>query len=628
MKNSNTLIGKTIYALIFLVVAPAILWYWASFTNELIDLPVLGSPDTGRILIVIGGILILWGMYALRKFGNGLPMNAFPPEKFVTKGPYRLFRHPIYWGFGMLMTGVFMLTNSPAGLWVVTPVTILSMIALVWGYEKIDLEKRFPKMYIKTIFDLTENSEEATTLRDRLFSFALIVGLLIFCNYLIVNLLPANTGISLSVHPIFENPVLPYLSLGYILLIIFIVKKNNILRDWTISGVLGLSYMTFFAMIYPSLFAGHLVKDSSEMSGIEIYLSAVPLFLILISANAYYKNGKTGGIIFGIIGLMVGLGQLSSGTLFVEHLMTSLLLFFVATQRLRVWLFLINASEIIANSWREWTFGKVRIINHGFYVGVGSFAGILLAGILAGRSYAWAILLFAFIVIVFSALWAQIIEGSEKLKRPYGFYGALVGIIFASLAMCSLGFNVWIIIGVISVVMPWVQAIGRLRCLINGCCHGGVIENSLLGIRYFHYRSRVCGVSNLRGELLHPTPVYSMIWLFFAGFIILALWQNGLPNSFIFGMYLILNGIGRFIEEAYRGEVQTPILNRLRLYQWTAIISVLIGIVMTCIPSNLPIQTPDFGWEIVLAAAIGGLFTMFAMGVDFPYSNARFSRLV
>lgn len=628
MKNSNTLIGKTIYALIFLVVAPAILWYWASFTNELIDLPVLGSPDTGRILIVIGGILILWGMYALRKFGNGLPMNAFPPEKFVTKGPYRLFRHPIYWGFGMLMTGVFMLTNSPAGLWVVTPVTILSMIALVWGYEKIDLEKRFPKMYIKTIFDLTENSEEATTLRDRLFSFALIVGLLIFCNYLIVNLLPANTGISLSVHPIFENPVLPYLSLGYILLIIFIVKKNNILRDWTISGVLGLSYMTFFAMIYPSLFAGHLVKDSSEMSGIEIYLSAVPLFLILISANAYYKNGKTGGIIFGIIGLMVGLGQLSSGTLFVEHLMTSLLLFFVATQRLRVWLFLKNASEIIANSWREWTFGKVRIINHGFYVGVGSFAGILLAGILAGRSYAWAILLFAFIVIVFSALWAQIIEGSEKLKRPYGFYGALVGIIFASLAMCSLGFNVWIIIGVISVVMPWVQAIGRLRCLINGCCHGGVIENSLLGIRYFHYRSRVCGVSNLRGELLHPTPVYSMIWLFFAGFIILALWQNGLPNSFIFGMYLILNGIGRFIEEAYRGEVQTPILNRLRLYQWTAIISVLIGIVMTCIPSNLPIQTPDFGWEIVLAAAIGGLFTMFAMGVDFPYSNARFSRLV
>lgn len=628
MKNSNTLIGKTIYALIFLVVAPAILWYWASFTNELIDLPVLGSPDTGRILIVIGGILILWGMYALRKFGNGLPMNAFPPEKFVTKGPYRLFRHPIYWGFGMLMTGVFMLTNSPAGLWVVTPVTILSMIALVWGYEKIDLEKRFPKMYIKTIFDLTENSEEATTLRDRLFSFALIVGLLIFCNYLIVNLLPANTGISLSVHPIFENPVLPYLSLGYILLIIFIVKKNNILRDWTISGVLGLSYMTFFAMIYPSLFAGHLVKDSSEMSGIEIYLSAVPLFLILISANAYYKNGKTGGIIFGIIGLMVGLGQLSSGNLFVEHLMTSLLLFFVATQRLRVWLFLKNASEIIANSWREWTFGKVRIINHGFYVGVGSFAGILLAGILAGRSYAWAILLFAFIVIVFSALWAQIIEGSEKLKRPYGFYGALVGIIFASLAMCSLGFNVWIIIGVISVVMPWVQAIGRLRCLINGCCHGGVIENSLLGIRYFHYRSRVCGVSNLRGELLHPTPVYSMIWLFFAGFIILALWQNGLPNSFIFGMYLILNGIGRFIEEAYRGEVQTPILNRLRLYQWTAIISVLIGIVMTCIPSNLPIQTPDFGWEIVLAAAIGGLFTMFAMGVDFPYSNARFSRLV
>ena len=97
---------------------------------------------------------------------------------------------------------------------------------------------------------------------------------------------------------------------------------------------------------------------------------------------------------------------------------------------------------------------------------------------------------------------------------------------------------------------------------------------------------------------------------------------------FIFGLYLILTGMGRFVEEAYRGEVQTPIIKGLHLYQWTAILSVIIGIIMTTIKLNTIATNSDFGWQTVLSAFIGGLFTTFAMGVDFPNSNARFSRLV
>ena len=98
--------------------------------------------------------------------------------------------------------------------------------------------------------------------------------------------------------------------------------------------------------------------------------------------------------------------------------------------------------------------------------------------------------------------------------------------------------------------------------------------------------------------------------------------------SFIFGLYLILTGIGRFVEEAFRGEVQTPIMKGLRLYQWTAILSVLIGIIMTVIHIEVVPITAEVGWETVVSAILGGLFTTFAMGIDFPYSNARFSRLV
>ena len=127
---------------------------------------------------------------------------------------------------------------------------------------------------------------------------------------------------------------------------------------------------------------------------------------------------------------------------------------------------------------------------------------------------------------------------------------------------------------------------------------------------------------------MHPTPLYAIIWLFIVGFILLALWQKDFSPPFIFGIYLILTGIGRFVEEAYRGEVQTPILKGLRLYQWTAIITVLLGIIMTCIHIELMIIASDFGIQTLVSAIIGGLFTAFAMGVDFPQSNARFSRLV
>ena len=392
---------------------------------------------------------------------------------------------------------------------------------------------------------------------------------------------------------------------------------------------MAIALSVFFGLIYPSLFAQYLPREThANLLFNETTFTAIPLFMLLISMRAYLKNYKPSGMVFSIIGVFLGIAQLTMSGGFVEHLLTAIVIYFLAVYRNEVWNHLQHLSEKIANSWKEWTFGKVRVINHGFYVGFGSFFGILLAGILAGPSYAWAILFFALIVIIFSALWAQIIEGSEKLKRPYGYYGALVGIIFASLAMWAMGYNVWIIIGAISVVMPWVQAIGRLRCLINGCCHGGKIENPKLGIRYFHHRSRVCGISGLRGELLHPTPLYAMIWLFFVGFILLALWNHQLPNAFIFGLYLILTGIGRFVEEAYRGEVQTPFIKGLRLYQWTAIASVLIGIVMTIVPSNLPVVDPSFSGEIIAAALAGGLFTTFAMGIDFPYSNARFSRLV
>lgn len=624
MRTDNLNPGKILYALLFLVLIPAILWFWARWTEPLVGFPPIHSKMAGGILTVAGGSLILWGMLALMVYGKGLPMNAYPPPELVQKGPYRLLRHPIYWGFGLLMTGYFVLVGSASGLWLVTPLTILSMIALVRGYEEIDLRRRFPDAKRTTVLDLPANAAGAPGIPERLASFFWVAASWLSGNFLVdflVGDVPPLAGGPYLFHPFVEDPLVTLPAFLLVLLTPFLLGRKDLLRQWALSSLMAVFLNVFFALAFPSLCAQYLPAGGSA-------LLAAPVFLILIPAKAVWQQSRSWGPVFAVLAILLSIVQLANSRSAELHLAGSVLIFSVSTHYWRVWEFLKDTSEQIANSWKEWVFNKVRVINHGFYVGFGAFLGIWLAGSLAGKGYGWALLAFSVTVIVFSALWAQFIEGSEKLKRPYGYYGALVGIPFASLIVWAMGYDIWLIIGITSVLMPWVQAIGRLRCLVNGCCHGSQVDDPHIGIRYTHPRSRVCGISGLKGELLHPTPLYSILWLFFAGFVLLALWFDHAPPSFIFGLYLILTGIGRFVEEAYRGEVQTPILRGLRLYQWTAILSVVAGMGMTLVPSAMPALSPGFNWGALWAAALGGLFTTFAMGIDFPYSNTRFSRLV
>ena len=625
MKKINQVIGKFLNGIIFLILVPAGIWFWAKNTQYLVPFPKIESKLAGGVFILIGGLLMLSAMVALRLFGKGLPMNAYPPPLLVNNGPYRVFRHPIYVGFGILIIGVFLFSGSASGLWLVSPLTILGLVALVWGYEDIDLKVRFPNQKIKTVLDLPENSTETASSADRVVSLFWILICLNISNLLILKLcgtiMPAF-GEPIFIYPGLKNLYLPFLSFIYLLITPFFLKRKDLLRNWVISGILALSYLVFIGLLYPSFGAQYLSPENPS-------LLTVPLALIFIFLKAVFTQSRTTSLIFSISTTILVIIQLSNDHSAILDLTESILAFLLAANYLRVWIFLKDSSEKIANSWKEWTFGNIRVINHGFYVGFGAFIGILLAGILAGRDYGLALLVFTLLVTIFSALWAQIIEGSEKLKRPFGFYGGLVGILVGSLVIWAMGLNSWVIIGVGSVVMPWVQAIGRLRCLVNGCCHGRRTDHPDIGIRYFHPRSRVCHLSGLKGELIHPTPLYSILWLFFVGILLLTLWAKGnVPVTLIFGLYLILTNLGRFVEEAYRGEVQTPGIKGLHVYQWTAILAVMVGILMTTIQIVPLVIFPGFSWESVVIAFLCGLFIFFAMGVDFPHSNRRFSRLV
>jgi prolipoprotein diacylglyceryltransferase len=185
--------------------------------------------------------------------------------------------------------------------------------------------------------------------------------------------------------------------------------------------------------------------------------------------------------------------------------------------------------------------------------------------------------------------------------------------------------NFFILLAAFSLAAPWIQILGRLRCLVQGCCHGKP-ANEWLGIRFKHPYSRVNKISGLHSASLHPTQLYSIGTNLLTGLVLIRIFNLNMSATFIIGVYLLFNGLGRFIEEYFRGEAQTPYWAGMRIYQWIAIVNIILGAVFTSLPAvkmgNFQLNCESLYWAIAM-----GLFATAAYGLDFPHSNRRFARL-
>jgi len=637
--------GRFFYGLTFVVVLPAYLVLWSVRLGHLTLPDVPNVPAIGEILVLTGATILLAGMWAIVKRGEGLPMNAYPPKRYVRDGIYFLLSHPIYLGFCIGCAGVSILFDSSPGLWVITPIITLSSVALIWGYERPQLIDRFGDAYFDHWLRLPTASSSPPMFRD----FVSVV-VLVFLPWLILyegvaSYIGVIDPVWISTLPFEEDLAsydlagLPYvLTYPFVILAPFFARTKRDLREFAMAGLISTAlvipfYLTLpivaeFRSIQPTTIWGELIV---LQQGIDNPATAFPAFHVtwtFLAARLFAARYTRATTIIWVAAWIMALSAWLSGMHAILDILGAVFVYVIASSYGRVWKAIHGCAEKIANSWREWRFGPVRIINHGFYAGLSGFAGFLVFAGLLGPANLAAPLFISFCSLVTAGIWAQVVEGSDKLLRPFGYYGCVTGAIIGALIVdLWAGLSIFVSLGAMCVAAPLIQALGRLRCLVQGCCHGAPAPEHL-GIRVTEPNSRVCHLAELRGTPVYPTPLYSIIGNLFIGMVVFRMARVGAPGSSIVGIYFILSSIARFVEETYRGEPQTPVFGGLKIYQWISILLLFVGSILTMIPSS-PVSLDGAGtsYMIWIFAIIFGLVSGAAMGVDFPSSNKRFTRL-
>lgn len=648
MVTAAGVVGRVLYGLLFVVVVPLALALWARRLEPTVPLPVPPVPGLGVAAAVAGLALLATGIADLIRRGRGLPMNAFPPRLFVRTGIYRWIRNPIYVGFGLTVAGVSLMRGSAAGLWVVAPITVLGMLALVWGYERHDLLARFGAAALDPpLLSLPRDVDGPPTMAQRaaVYVWVLLPWLAAFYG---VQALGRAPDVFTTVLPLERGwPVMQWTEAVYVLAYAIVPTAPLValgargLRRFAVAGIAGTLAVTLLWLVIPAVISTRPFEPSGVWGRLLAFeqastrgVAALPAFHVLwalIAGELWADNARVSGRPWWsrtgwLVAWAISASTLATGMHSLADVAAAIAVFVPLRDPDATWARLRRATEHLANSWREWRIGPVRVINYGAYAGAAAGVGVLVAGMALG-AHAGAVVWVGMCILIGAGSWAQWLEGSSTLLRPFGWYGGVVGAVVGTASAAVAGVPLLPLMASYACAAPFIQIFGRLRCLVNGCCHGGPAP-AHIGISYTHRRSRVTRLAELAGIPLHPTPLYSIAGNVIIGAALLRLRALGASDALVLGLYLVLSGIARFVEESYRAEPQTRVIAGLHIYQWLAIAQAVAGIVTTTLPS----QARAGGFAAPSAALVGAaivmtLVTGAMMGVDFPTSNRRYSRL-
>lgn len=636
------MIPRIVYGGVFCALLPAALWAWCAAIGSRVSIPGVHDVAAGAAVACVGMGLMCWACVGLWRETRGLPMNAFPARRRAVGGAFAWLEHPIYIGAVLAWAGVALAVGAAAALWIGTPVLALGCAALVWGYERDATNARLGPRTAPTRIRWCGAGASRPDGWDIVSTYVLV-----FLPWLVLYETTghAPTPDAVSAYLMFERgwPVFEQAEMVYVMAYplalaapLLATTREGLARfQRSAAAAMALAFWCYLVIpliappkpFEPRTWLGDLLM--MERSAGYDGRAAFPSFHVYWSLASAAVIGRRGGwwrVGAWAIAAAVTVSCLLVGMHAVVDVLAGAALFAIVWRHERVWSVMVRGAETVANGWREWRLGPVRVLMHAAYASAAAFAGVLTAVALAGPGSERALGLIAVCGLIGAGVWGQIVTGGGGLARPYGYYGHVLGVVAAVGVLFATSERGWAIAAACATAAPVAQAIGRLRCLVQGCCHGRALGAGV-GVRYMDARSRAMRYAGLGGVAVHATPVYSMIGNVLIIGLLLRLWSVGAEASMIAGAYFVLAGLARFVEEHYRGEPRTPIIGGLRLYQWFACGSVVVGFAIAVIRSPAVELRPGLEPASFVAAAVIAALYGVAMGVDLPDSARRFARL-
>ena len=224
--------------------------------------------------------------------------------------------------------------------------------------------------------------------------------------------------------------------------------------------------------------------------------------------------------------------------------------------------------------------GPFPLHAYGVLLAVSFFLGILLASRRApARGIASEVVFDASLVIVFAAIFGArllyVLFHRDEMHRFLDVFAlwtgglAMYGGVLAAFAASAIYLRrrripFLVMADVVAPSLGLGLALTRIGCFLNGCCFGHPTTGPL-GV---HFPAESYVGRLFEKAAVHPTQLYSSLTGWVILLVLLAFDRKPRPTGQLFGLYLIFDGVGRFILDFYRYyEANSYLLGRLTVNQ-------------------------------------------------------------
>ena len=162
------------------------------------------------------------------------------------------------------------------------------------------------------------------------------------------------------------------------------------------------------------------------------------------------------------------------------------------------------------------------------------------------------------------------------------FGGFIVGTLAAAWACKKKGISAMTFLDVIAPAFLIGHAIGRIGCLLNGCCHGQPAKSAFPFLAYSVENKQYNVPAQMYDSAMNIAAVILLLWL-----------EKRYPKKgFSFGMMMVLHGLARFIYEFFRAGASSTTIGNLPFTEGhiAALGIMIVGAFIALRPRRVPVE--------------------------------------